>query len=128
MSADDFERRLQRAFAEAPAYPDEQLFAARVQTRLDQGEAVRRSVIAIVGSFGALIAVAQLLSAGLGTRASQLSAGAGEAARIGWGALTRDASGLMAAAPLGGELAWTVAALGGTALALVASRFIDDRV
>ena len=38
----DFERRLERLFAETPAYADDDAFAERVERRLDRGWTARR--------------------------------------------------------------------------------------
>lgn len=123
--SDDFERRLERWFNTAPALPDEDLFAARVRLRLDQGQTLRRMVIGVVGGAGALVATAQLLSANLPGRVTQAGAETRQALELGWGALTRDASGVLAAVPLQGEMVWTLAALASVAAAFVATRLAE---
>jgi hypothetical protein len=56
----DFERRLERLFAEAPSFADAQAFALRVESRLDRGWAARRWMIGVAGVAGGLIGVSQL--------------------------------------------------------------------
>ena len=49
MAEIDFERRLERLFADAPAFSDESAFAARVEQRLNRGWNVRRWFIGAAG-------------------------------------------------------------------------------
>jgi hypothetical protein len=125
LRSDDFERRLSRLFDQAPAFPDEALFAARVNERLNQGQSVRRLVIGAVGGLGAVVATGQILSTGVLGRMAQARTESAEAVEIGWSALTRDSGGLLAAVPMQGEMLWTVAGLGALAVALLAARLAD---
>ena len=112
-------------FAEAAPMPDEALFAARVRNRLDQAHAVRRTVIGLVGGAGAAVAMAQVLSANLGGRITQAGAESTQALEAGWRVLTQDAGGILAAAPVPGEVMWTAAALAALALGFLATRISD---
>ena len=57
----DFERRLERLFAEAPQFPDASAFAARVEGRLDRGWMARRWLIGAAGVVGGVIGASQLI-------------------------------------------------------------------
>ena len=60
---DDFERRLERMFSEAPSYPDAETFAGRVEARLDRGWTARRWLIGAAGLVGGVIGASQLVLA-----------------------------------------------------------------
>ncbi len=64
---------LERRYAQAPAAPDAELFAARVAARLDRSWSLRQAVIGGLGVFGGLIGGVQVLGSGFVT---QLAAGA----------------------------------------------------
>jgi len=58
-----FEYDLERMFAETPARPDADLFAARVLEKLDRGWTARRLLIGSMGVLGGLIGAYQILGA-----------------------------------------------------------------
>jgi len=60
-----FERELNRMFAEAPELADANLFALRVDERLQRGWTVRRLLIGGLGMAGGVVGGAQLLGGGL---------------------------------------------------------------
>jgi len=60
----EFEFRLERMFAEAPAAPDAELFAIRVLERLDRGWTARRFLIGAMGALGGLIGAYEILGTG----------------------------------------------------------------
>ena len=64
MAEASFEFRLERMFAEAPAAPDADLFAARVMSRLDRGWTTRRMLIGGMGVVGGVIGAAQVVGGG----------------------------------------------------------------
>jgi hypothetical protein len=61
----DFERRLERLFAEAPELPDARAFAERIERRLDRGWTARRWLIGAAGLAGGLIGASQLFMSNL---------------------------------------------------------------
>jgi hypothetical protein len=63
MAEFDFERRLERLFADAPQDADAGAFAERLERRLDRGWRLRRWLIGAAGLAGGLVAVSQLLVA-----------------------------------------------------------------
>src|ERR1700749_3114351 len=61
----DFERRLERLFAELPELPDASAFADRVERRLDAGWTARRWLIGAAGVVGGVIGASQLMMSDL---------------------------------------------------------------
>ena len=61
MAEVDFERRLERMFHEAPALPDADAFAERIERRLDRGWATRRWLIGAAGVVGGVLGASQLI-------------------------------------------------------------------
>ena len=57
----DFERRLERLFADLPELPDAAAFADRVERRLDAGWTARRWLIGASGVVGGVIGASQLM-------------------------------------------------------------------
>ncbi len=68
-----FEMRLDRMFAEHPAFPDGDLFARTVEARLERGWTYRRFVIGGLGLVGGLIGGAQILGSGVLQRVGALT-------------------------------------------------------
>lgn len=62
MSADEFDPFVERAFARSPRLPDEDLFAARIETRLESSTRLRTLALTIAGLTGGVVAVRQSLS------------------------------------------------------------------
>lgn len=65
MAEIDFERRLERLFAQNPDLPDAQAFADRVERRLDRGWNLRRWLIGAAGLAGGVIGASQLVMSNL---------------------------------------------------------------
>jgi hypothetical protein len=62
MSADEFDPFVERAFARSPRLPDEDLFAARIETRLESSTRLRTLALTIAGLTGGVVAVRQSLN------------------------------------------------------------------
>ncbi len=142
MSADEFDPRIERLFAETPRLADADLFHAEMQARLARGGRVRAGVLAAAGTLGGLVAVREL--AGINLRlapdSATVQAGAApeggltavagragvEAARAldqaGLGALLGDA----AAGSLGGASVFIFAGLAISLLAVAAMRLLQE--
>lgn len=124
-----FEHQLHTLFAEAPLFDDAAAFTLRVESRLDRGWAVRRMAIGTAGLIGGGVAVLQLVGSdwlGRLTSASRISAG--EAGRS-MGGMLDGVSALapvLNALPLGGEIVWLIAGLIGLAVALLATRALEQ--
>jgi hypothetical protein len=65
MADPEFERSLERLFADPPALSDAEAFAGRVEARLGRGWAARRWLIGAAGVAGGLVAASQLLLSGV---------------------------------------------------------------
>jgi hypothetical protein len=123
-----FEMRLGRLFAEAPPYPDSPLFAARIESRLGRGWALRRVLIAAAGAVGGFIAVGQVIGSGLLARidgASRMMS----AARHGFSHLPGPIAPQLSVfrdMPFGGEVIWLVVGLAVLAGALLAGRSLEE--
>jgi len=123
-----FEMRLGRLFAEAPQYPDTQLFASQIESRLGRGWALRRVLIAAAGAIGGLIAVGQVIGSGLLARidgASRMMS----AARHGFSHLPAPVApqlSFLSEMPFGGEVVWLVIGLAVLAGALLAGRSLEE--
>src|ERR1700750_3068622 len=74
----DFERRLERLFADQPELADAGAFAERVERRLDAGWTARRWLIGAAGVVGGVIGASQLMVSNLFQRVET----AGDSARL----------------------------------------------
>jgi hypothetical protein len=74
----DFERRLERLFADHPELPDAGAFAERVERRLDAGWTARRWLIGAAGVVGGVIGASQLMLSNVFQRVET----AGDSARL----------------------------------------------
>lgn len=123
MAEPDFERRVERLFAEPPAFADADAFAARLENKLSRGWALRRGLIGAAGVVGGVIAVSQLMLGGV----LQDLGSAGRSAHAFSAALTESAAGRWSAIlPSDGAVVWT--ALGAAILltGFVVSRVIEE--
>ncbi|MBA3812616.1 MAG: hypothetical protein H0X27_13435 [Caulobacteraceae bacterium] len=117
-----FEMELDRLFAEAPAFADADLFALRVEERLDRGWTFRQFVIGGLGIAGGLIGGAQILGSGLLQRLGAATAQSNHllASRLSGLHLLPDGS------ALDGEVMWLSVALAVVALGFAAARAIRE--
>jgi hypothetical protein len=112
-----FEFSLERMFAETPARPDADFFAARVLERLDRGWTARRLLIGSMGALGGLVGAYQILGGGALT---ELRAAATRSNDYVAQYISHDVAGVFAPAgfTLDSQAIWMAAAL-----ALVAAGF-----
>ena len=120
----EFESRISRMFAEAPAFADADRFARRVEARLDRGWALRRALIGIAGLGGGVIAAVQMLGARLIDRAAGLSESS--LTSVSHGARALGGLRFLADLPAGAEVMWTAAGLAVLVVVLVAARAIEE--
>ena len=73
----DFERRLERLFADAPELPDARGFTEGVERRLNRGWMARRWLIGVAGVVGGLIGASQLIMSNFLERMESASEGSG---------------------------------------------------
>ena len=123
----DFERRLERLFAESPELPDASAFAERVERRLDAGWTARRWLIGAAGVVGGVIGASQLVMSNVVQRVETAS----DSARL----LTSSFAGLnhlssgadwVAAVSSGGGVVWIAAGLAVVMMGFVLTRVIGE--
>ncbi|THD63828.1 hypothetical protein [Phenylobacterium sp.] len=120
----DFERRLERLFAELPELPDAVAFAERVERRLDRGWTARRWLIGAAGVVGGVIGASQLMVSNVFQRVET----AEDSARF----LSTSVSHLstsadwMAALTSGGAVVWVAAGLAVIMMGFVLTRVIGE--
>ena len=124
MAEVEFERRLERMFAEPPYYSDQEAFAATVERKLDRGWTVRRLLIGAAGLLGGIIGASQLIMSNFvgqveaareGSR-RVMSAGLAEAARLEW----------LNTLPAGSATIWVASGLAVLAMGFVLTRVIEE--
>jgi hypothetical protein len=123
MAEVEFERRLERLFADAPEMPDAQAFADRVERRMDRGWTARRWLIGAAGMTGGVIGASQLLMANVFQRAE---AAEQSARAIGQGLARVTPTTDMVSALSGGYGLWVAGALAVVTMGFVLSRLIEE--
>jgi len=120
----EFERRLERLFAEAPELPDAGPFADRVERRLDAGWTARRWLIGAAGVVGGVIGASQLMVSNLFQRVET----AGDSARLLSTSINHISAGTdwMAAIASGGAVVWAAAAMAVVMMGFVLTRVIGE--
>ena len=123
MAEIDFERRLERLFADVPDFPDAQAFADGIERRLDRGWTARRWLIGAAGLAGGVIGASQLVMSNLMQRVES----AEQSARVLTQGLSRvTPSSDMLSALSGGYGVWIAAGLAVLAMGFVLSRVIEE--
>jgi hypothetical protein len=120
----DFERRLERLFADAPELADAGPFADRVERRLDAGWTARRWLIGAAGVIGGVIGASQLMVSNLFQRVET----AGDSARLLSSSLNHISTGTdwVAAVSNGGTVVWAAAGLAVIMMGFVLTRVIGE--
>jgi hypothetical protein len=120
----DFERRLERLFADIPELPDAQGFTEGVERRLNRGWLARRWLIGVAGVVGGLIGASQLIMSNFLERMESASEGSAAVVsvslnqiipRLGW----------LAGAP-SSAVVWAAVALAVVAMGFVVSRVLEE--
>jgi len=125
MSDPGFDARLGRLYSEAPAFPDADGFARRIEDRLARGWMVRRLMIGMAGIGGGVVAAWQMLGGGhLVTAVGGLSSSVGVAVTRGGQAVGQ--LHVLGDLPIGSEVLWMGLGLAALALVLVAARSIEE--
>ena len=123
MAEIDFERRLERLFAEAPDLPDAQAFADRIENRLNRGWTARRWLIGAAGMMGGVVGASQLVMSNLVDQVRS----AEQSARVLSQGLSRAApSSDMVSALSGGYGVWIAVGLAVLAMGFVLTRVIEE--
>jgi hypothetical protein len=119
----EFERRLERLFADAPEMPDADAFAARIERRLDRGWKLRRWLIGAAGLAGGVIGGSQLVFANVFDRMQT----AEQSARVlGQGLARVTPTTDMVSALSGGYGLWIAVGLAVVTLGFAVSRVIEE--
>jgi hypothetical protein len=120
----EFERRLERLFAEASELADAGPFAERVERRLDAGWTARRWLIGAAGVIGGVIGASQLMVSNLFQRVET----AGDSARLLSTSMNHISMGAnwMAAVSSGGAVVWAAAAMAVVMMGFVLTRVIGE--
>ena len=131
MADQGFDAELVSLFEEIPSYADQAVFAQRVEQRLNRGWGFRNLLIGLLGLVGGVIAVGQVAGANFIERAvvtSQASVNAAQHTATtlpGVIGLIAKALGLQAF-PLGAEVIWPALGMLGLAIALLATRTLEE--
>ena len=120
----EFERRLERLFAEGPELADAGAFAERVERRLDAGWTARRWLIGAAGVVGGVIGASQLMVSNLFQRVET----AGDSARLISSGFNRISSQTdwLSVASAGGVGVWVAAAAAVVMMGFVLTRVIGE--
>lgn len=124
MAEVEFERRLERLFAEASELPDSADFAHRVERRLATGWTARRWLIGAAGVAGGVIGASQLIMSNLFQRAEAV----GDSARVlraGFNQVAPRAEWVSGFAD-GGVVVWVASALAVVAMGFALTRVIEE--
>jgi hypothetical protein len=124
MAEIEFERRLERLFAEAPDLSDAGAFADRVERRLNAGWQTRRWLIGAAGVAGGVIGASQLIMSNVFQRFEN----AGDSARVlqqGISQLTPH-DGWVSGFADGGAVVWVASALAIVAMGFALTRVIEE--
>lgn len=124
----DFERRLERLFAEAPAFADEKAFVAAVERKLDRGWTMRRWLIGAAGLVGGVLGASQLVMSNIMGEVEAASAASAGSARLVQASLAQWAPRLdvLATLPAGSSVVWVAGGLALLALGFVVTRVIEE--
>jgi len=124
MAEVEFERRLERLFAEGHELPDAAGFAERVERRLDAGWTARRWLIGAAGVVGGVIGASQLMMSNVVQRVET----AEDSARLLSSGLTHmtPRADWLAALSSGGSVVWVAAAMAVLMMGFVLTRVIGE--
>jgi hypothetical protein len=121
----DFERALERLFAEPPAFRDADAFAAKVQARLARNWRIRTLGIGAAGVAGGVVAASQIVGSGLAIQLQHASARSAQAADAVYRQTWSGLDALSHITPSAG-LFWVVSGLMILAAVIGATRVLDE--
>jgi hypothetical protein len=123
MAEPDFERRLERLFAEAPALADDEVFADRVERRLHRGWTARRWLIGVAGAAGGVIGASQLVFSSVFHR---MAAVEGSARALTSGLPRTEPAQWITTLPSGGLVVWIAIGVAIVLIGFVFTRVIEE--
>jgi hypothetical protein len=121
----EFERNLERMFAEPPAFSDADAFAGRVKARLARNWRIRTLGIGAAGVAGGVVAASQIVGSGLAIQLQQASARSAQAADAMYRQTSSGVDALVHVTPSAG-LFWVVSGLLILAAVVGATRVLDE--
>ena len=121
----DFEMRLGRLFAEAPALIDGDQFAKRVEDRLERSWTLRRVLIGAAGLGGGLIVAGQMIGPQISQRIETVSLAPVSTIQKGVADLAPHWK-VFSYLPYSSELLWMAAGLAALGVAAMAKRSIEE--
>ncbi|HEY5413112.1 MAG TPA: hypothetical protein VIJ94_20560 [Caulobacteraceae bacterium] len=124
MADPEFETRLGRLYAEAPAFPDADGFARRIEGRIARAWTVRRLLIGAAGIGGGVVAAGQMLGGHLFQAATGISTAAADAVQRSGRAVGQ--LGVLTELPIGSEVMWVGLGLAVLAVVLMAARSLEE--
>ena len=123
MAEIDFERRLERLFADVADFSDAQAFADRIERRLNRGWTARRWLIGTAGLVGGVIGASQLMVSGIVQRVET----AEQSARaLGQGLTRITPSSDLVSALSGGYGLWIAVGVAVVAMGYAVSRVLNE--
>lgn len=130
MAEIDFERRLERLFADAPEFPDASAFAERIERRLATGWTARRWLIGAAGVAGGVIGASQLIMSNLFQRAEAATDSARVVqagfAQVAPQIIPRGGTDWISGFADGGVVVWVASALAIVAMGFALTRVIEE--
>ena len=121
----EFERRLERLFADPPAFPDEQAFAAGVERKLTRGWNLRRWTIGVAGLAGGVIGASQLIMSNFVHQVETASEGSTRLLQAGVQQLA-PRSELLSVLPAGSSVVWIASGMAVLAIGFVVTRVFEE--
>jgi hypothetical protein len=121
----EFEAGLERMFAQPPSLADADLFAARVESRLDRRWRMRGWGIGVAGATGGVVALTQVLGSDLLPRIQEASLGSTQAVESWYGKALGQTQALLSVDSSAG-LFWLVSAVLVAAAGITATRMVDE--
>lgn len=125
MSELEFERRLERMFAQSASFPDEAEFARRVDARLDRGWNLRRWLIGAAGVSGGIVGASQLIMSNFIHRVEDVSTGSGKLIEASVNQLKPGVS-LLGLVSSDWVIVWVASGLAVVAMGFVLTRVIEE--
>jgi len=123
MAEIDFERRLERLFADAPEMPDAAAFTVRIEGRLNRGWNTRRWLLGAAGLAGGVVGASQLVMSNVFQRVES----AEQSARaIGQGLARVTPTSDMLSALSGGYGLWLAVGVAVLTMGFAVSRFFEE--
>ncbi|HEY7900916.1 MAG TPA: hypothetical protein VIC25_06990 [Caulobacteraceae bacterium] len=125
MAERTFEMDLDRLFGEHPVFADAELFAQRVEDRLERGWTFRNLLIGGLGLAGGLVAAIQLMGYGVIPRLEGLSQHYAPNVEVNWTDVTL-AHVLPGGLQVNGEILWMSAFMALAAIGFAVARAVRD--